>query len=366
MFLQEAVRQTTDLQQPLKALDLCAAPGGKSTLLQGMLHPQSILVANEVIKSRANLLADNITRWGAENVIVTNNDPRDFARLEDYFDLMVVDAPCSGSGLFRRDPEAVTEWSYENVILCSQRQQRILADALPALKPGGVLIYSTCSYAREEDEQIMEWLMDHFEMENLSLTIDPSWHIITTITEQHKAAGYRFYPDQLKGEGFFIACFRKKGTAHPPKKIKQQITLVPQREIARIRPWLKDAEGHMMMEHQGEVILLTPQTAEELPLLQKNLYLRKAGVKAGQLTTKELVPDHQLALSTCVAEDLPAISLTLDQALHYLRKDELQSGTDRKGWTLIRYNGMNLGWAKVLQNRMNNYYPKEMRILKDV
>ncbi|MCK7553513.1 RsmB/NOP family class I SAM-dependent RNA methyltransferase [Chitinophaga sedimenti] len=196
------------MQQPLKALDLCAAPGGKTTLLQSLLSNESILVANETIRARAALLADNITKWGAVNVVVSNNDPRDFARLEGYFDLMVVDAPCSGSGLFRRDPELIVEWSPENVALCCQRQQRILAEAMPALKPGGVLIYSTCSYSQQEDEEIMQWLLDNFGVENLPLPIDPAWGIVTTKTGE--AEGYRFYPDQLKGEGFFITCFRKR------------------------------------------------------------------------------------------------------------------------------------------------------------
>jgi len=364
MFLEEALRQTTDLSQPLKALDLCAAPGGKSTLVQAVLHPESLLVANDVIKSRAGLLADNITKWGADNVVVTNNDPRDFARLEEFFDVMVVDAPCSGSGLFRRDPEAVEEWSQENVMLCSQRQQRILADVMPALKPGGVLIYSTCSYAKEEDEQIMEWLLANFEMENIPLSIDPAWNIVTTVTDQHKAHGYRFYPDRVKGEGFFIACFRKKGEEGTVKKVRQQITSLPAKEAVRLLPCLKDAANLSFVDHKGEVIILRSSVAAELPLLQKKLYLRKAGVKAGQLTQKELIPDHQLALSTCISADLPAAELSLEQALRYLRKEELQLDLAVKGWTLMRYGGMNLGWAKVLPNRINNYYPKEMRILK--
>lgn len=364
MFLEEALRQTTDLSQPLKVLDLCAAPGGKSSLIQAVLHPDSLLISNDVIKSRANLLADNITKWGADNVVVTNNDPRDFARLEDFFDVMVVDAPCSGSGLFRRDPEAVEEWSQDNVILCSQRQQRILADALPALKPGGVLIYSTCSYAKEEDENIMEWLLANFEMENIPLTIDPAWNIITSVTDQYKAHGYRFYPDQVKGEGFFIACFRKKGEAGAVKKPHQKIAALPAKETARLLPWLKDAADLTFVDHQGEVIILRSSVAAELPGLQKRLYLRKAGVKAGQLTPKELIPDHQLALSTCISVDLPAVELSLEQALRYLRKEDLQLDLNVKGWALMRYGGMNLGWAKVLPNRINNYYPKEMRILK--
>ncbi|MES1226926.1 MAG: RsmB/NOP family class I SAM-dependent RNA methyltransferase, partial [Bacteroidota bacterium] len=143
MFLEEAVKQTCDLSKPLKVLDLCAAPGGKSTLLQSIISNESLLISNEVIKSRVNILSENITKWGAANVVVTNNDPKDFQRLPEYFDLIVIDAPCSGSGLFRKDPEAITEWSSDNVMLCSQRQQRILADILPCLKPGGILIYST-------------------------------------------------------------------------------------------------------------------------------------------------------------------------------------------------------------------------------
>lgn len=363
MFLEEAIRQTTD-GQPLKALDLCAAPGGKSTLMQGVLHPDSVLVANEVIKTRAALLADNITRWGAANVVVTNNDPRDFARLPGYFDLMVVDAPCSGSGLFRRDPAAIAEWSQDNVILCSQRQQRILADALPALKPGGTLIYSTCSYAVEEDEQIMDWLTENFELENIPLQLKPEWQIVETASQRHHAKGYRFYPGQVKGEGFFIACFRKIGAAGAPPKIKAVFSGLSKKETELVLPWLQNGAETALMAHNGEAIVLTPPLAKEIPLLQKQLYIRKAGVKAGQLTAKELVPDHQLALSTCIRESLPAAELSPEQALRYLRKEDLVLDNAAKGWNLMRFNGKNLGWAKVLLNRVNNYYPKELRILK--
>src|SRR6187549_341233 len=203
MFLEQALKQTIDLSQPLKILDLCAAPGGKSTHILSLISKESLLVSNEVIRSRANILTDNIVKWGCSNVIVTNNDPRDFQRLENYFDVIVVDAPCSGSGLFRRDPEAIEEWSEQNVALCSQRQQRILADILPALKNGGVLIYSTCSYSRQEDELICDWLRNELIINNEELIISHDWNIVKS------DAGYRFWPDKLKGEGFFIACFRK-------------------------------------------------------------------------------------------------------------------------------------------------------------
>lgn len=363
MFLEEALRQTVPASAPLKALDLCAAPGGKSTLLQAALPAGSLLVSNEVIRPRAALLADNLSRWGTADVVVTNNDPRDFSRLEAFFDVMVVDAPCSGSGLFRRDPEAVQEWSYDNVMLCSQRQQRILADALPALKPGGTLIYSTCSYAREEDEQILDWLMEHENLVSLPLEIRPEWGIVATESPVRKAFGYRFYPDKVKGEGFFISVFRKEGEAAQPKKGRQKFTELPKKDAERILPWLKPGADVRMMAHDGEVLLLSPAVAEDMPQLQQ-LYIRKAGVKAGQLTGKELIPDHQLALSTIISPGLPGAELSLEDALHYLRREDLRIGDAIKGWALMRFRGMNLGWAKVLPNRVNNYYPKEMRILK--
>jgi 16S rRNA C967 or C1407 C5-methylase (RsmB/RsmF family) len=208
MFVAEAMRQCCDLTQPIKVLDLCAAPGGKSTLLQSILPEGSLLVSNEVIKARVNILAENITKWGAPNVVVTNNDPQHFQRLPGFFDVIVVDAPCSGSGLFRRDPAAIGEWSENNVALCSQRQQRILADVLPALKEGGILIYATCSYSRQEDEDIIEWLADCEQMDSIALELQPQWGITQTGTRN--AAGYRFFPDKVQGEGFFIACFTKK------------------------------------------------------------------------------------------------------------------------------------------------------------
>ncbi|TWF37102.1 16S rRNA C967 or C1407 C5-methylase (RsmB/RsmF family) [Chitinophaga polysaccharea] len=367
MFLEQAVRATVDLSAPLKVLDLCAAPGGKSTLLQSLITEDSLLVTNEVIKPRAALLADNLTRWGAANVVVSNNDPRDFSRLPGYFDLVVVDAPCSGSGLFRRDPELVSEWSLENVTLCSQRQQRILADVLPAVKDDGVIIYSTCSFSAEEDEVILDWLADHFELENITIPLDADWQIVPTVTTKRNCTGYRFYPDLLKGEGFFIACFRKKGSSQSIRKQKEsrQVALTArQREL--VAPWVNIPASWQYFLHQDEVLILPPLLATDITMLQQQLYIRKAGVKAGQLGQKELIPDHQLAASTILAETLPVVSLNLQQALLYLRKEDPGVNTDIRGWALVTYKGMHLGWAKFLPNRMNNYYPKELRILKEI
>ena len=180
MFLEQCLKQTIDLSLPLKVLDLCAAPGGKSTLIQSFLSEESLLVSNEVIKSRASILVENISKWGDENVIVTNNDPRDFSRLPGFFDVMVVDAPCSGSGLFRRDPGAIDEWSASAVETCAMRQQRILSDAYECLKQNGILIYSTCSYSPQENEDVCDWLLAEHNLTSLKISIKPEWNIVET------------------------------------------------------------------------------------------------------------------------------------------------------------------------------------------
>lgn len=367
MFVEQAMRHTCDLNAPLKVLDLCAAPGGKSTLLQSLISTDSVLVSNEVIKSRAALLGDNLSKWGGANVVVTNNDPRDFGRLPGYFDVMVIDAPCSGSGLFRRDPEAVSEWSPENVILCSQRQQRILADAWGALKENGILIYATCSYSKEEDEEIMEWIQEHLSAKNIPIPVSEDWHIVTTTAGPQQAEGYRFYPDKVKGEGFFITCFRKtSGDVYTAKKHRDSITPVAKKDQEKVAQWIKSLDNLFLMDHQGEVLIFPENMMPVVSLLQQHLYLRKAGVKAGQLAAKELIPDHQLAMSTMVRETIPQVMLTREQSLRYLRKEDPEVTTDVKGWALMMYEGMALGWAKILPNRINNYYPKELRILKEV
>ena len=194
MFLEQALKQTVDLSQPLRVLDLCAAPGGKSTHIQSLISPESLLISNEVIKSRSRILTDNIIKWGCENVIVTNNDPKDFQKLPNYFDVIVIDAPCSGSGLFRKDHDAISEWSINNVQLCSQRQQRILSDILPALKKDGILIYSTCSYSKEEDEDIVDWLANEFGVCSCKLMIENNSGIVEVESKTKKVFFLSFFP----------------------------------------------------------------------------------------------------------------------------------------------------------------------------
>jgi len=366
MFVEQALRQTVDLSAPIKILDLCAAPGGKSTLIQSLITADSLLVSNEVIKTRAGILTENITKWGAANTIVTNNDPKDFQRLENYFDAMVVDAPCSGSGLFRKDPMAIEEWSENNVQLCSQRQQRILADILPALKPGGVLIYSTCSYSTDEDEAIADWLINDCQLSSVNLQLNTEWNIVETISPLHKAQGYRFYPDQLRGEGFFIGVFRKPAAVaqeHNDKIPKSRSEKLPAKEIDIVRPYLQNPGAFFYIKQKEEILAVPLHLQQELAIIQSALYIKKAGIKLGTIIRDELIPDHELALSTILHQQISAVELELADALQYLRKQEIKIDAVKKGWSLVTYRHLPMGWVKILPNRVNNYYPKEWRIV---
>ncbi|MBL7700765.1 MAG: RNA methyltransferase [Ferruginibacter sp.] len=374
MFLEEALKQTVDLTKPLKVLDLCAAPGGKSTLIQSVISKESLLVSNEVIKTRVNILAENITKWGAANVIVTSNDPKDFQRLQNYFDVIVVDAPCSGSGLFRRDAQAIDEWSENNVALCARRQQRILADVLPALKTGGILIYSTCSYSKQEDEEIADWLIDELKVESLKLKVGENWGIVETVSERSGSFGYRFYPDKVKGEGFFIAAFRKPGSAeaitegisHPSATLRTKVKSkqpVTTKEIEAAGPYLVNADNYLFIKQNEETIAIPINLEDDFAVIQSALYIKKAGVRLGTIIRNELVPAHELAVSTIINPAVAKLEADHEAALQYLRKADIKIESGIKGWVLLSHQQLPLGWIKILPNRINNYYPKEWRIL---
>lgn len=359
MFLEQALSQTVDLSQSLKILDLCAAPGGKSTHIQSLISQESLLVSNEVIRSRVPVLKDNVIKWGAENVVVTQNDPKEVSSLKNYFDIIVIDAPCSGSGLFRRDPEAVSEWSLSNVKLCSMRQQRIIADVLPALKNDGILIYSTCSYSKEEDEDICKWLIDEMRIQNLKLKIENKWNVVES------SFGYRFWPDKVKGEGFFLACFKKSGmdddTPRKARKIPEQLN---KKELAIISNWLGMDTLHFF-KHENIIYMISGKHRAEIPILLQQLRVKYAGVGAGEIIHDKLIPGHALAMSSLLNESIPVNRLDHSHAIEYLKKKEIRIEPAVKGWQLVQYEGHNLGWINVLSNRINNYYPKELRILKE-
>jgi len=351
--------------EPVKILDLCAAPGGKSTLLNSAMNADDLLVANEIIKTRVPILADNLTRWGTANTIVTNNDPKDFERLPGFFDIVLVDAPCSGSGMFRKDPEAMTEWSEANVNLCHQRQERILAHIYPALKEDGYLIYSTCSYSHQENENILDWLCREFNMESIRIPINKDWGIVETQSALKRAWGYRFYPGKVKGEGLFAACLRKKEETSDLGSFKNSNNQkVDKQGLELVRSYIAEPEKFYFFKVNDDWLAINNEHKESMNLLAHRLYLKKSGVRIGKVAGRDLVPDHELALSTIINKDAVAqTELGYDEAIQYLRRDNLTIDTSNKGWSLMNYQGQALGWAKLLPNRINNYYPKELRII---
>ena len=361
MFLEEAVRQSVDLKQSLKALDLCAAPGGKSTLLQSILSKESLLVCNEVIQSRVSILRENIIKWGGMNVVVTHNDPADFECLEGFFDLLVVDAPCSGSGLFRRDKAAMEEWSLGNVQLCAERQQRILSDALKTLKEEGVLIYSTCSYSQAENENVVDWLLRDGSMVSIPLALDASWGITEIITNGGGYA-YRFWPHKVEGEGFFMAVFRNQ-SATKEKKNKSKKQFFPSVKDKTIAEAFVKSERDIEWIMQGKYITAVPAVHRDMMnYLMNELRVRYAGVEVGTVMHDEIFPEHALALATEIHPDRRMVSLNHGQALNFLRKENFEINDMPKGLQWLGYEGRGLGWIKNLGNRINNYYPKEWRI----
>jgi 16S rRNA C967 or C1407 C5-methylase (RsmB/RsmF family)/NOL1/NOP2/fmu family ribosome biogenesis protein len=364
MFLAHMLSGILGEKKGLRVLDLCAAPGGKSTLIASMLDKESLLISNEVIRTRASILDENMTRWGHMNTWVTSNDPRDLGRLYGYFDIIVVDAPCSGSGLWRKDPRALDEWSEANVQLCGERQQRILADVWPALKQGGVLIYATCSYSPHEDEEILDWLADKYDVTSVPVKLKEEWGIVSTISEKGMT-GYRFFPDKVRGEGFFIAALRKNEETNSlrPERFKT----VSDKRIQQQAGYLLSSNDAVFIQTDKEYYsALLPQHEQDLQILRKAVYMRKIGLKLGMPAAKEWLPEHEVALSIDASETLPSVDADREQALRFLKREEMGITDLPKGWQIVRYKGLGLGWIKSLGNRANNYLPKQWRIRMDI
>ena len=356
MFLETILKTIGVHQQPQRILDLCAALGGKSTLIASTMHPDSVLFSNEVIKSRVPALKENLTKWGAPNVIITQNDAADYGALDAFFDVMVVDAPCSGSGMFRKDAHAADEWSVENVMHCSRRQQRILQDSIPALKPGGWLIYATCSYSQEENEHIVASL------------IDDGWNPLSGVPEYPgvytSSSGFRFYPDKVNGEGFYIAALQKPiDDIHKSQSTGRMYKNSCTPALQFPTEWIAPEYTIAGYEWRNTLYGFSPAIQAVLPYAEQ-LNLQQIGIPIGEYKRDDLIPDHAFAMSTLVHADIQRIEVDLETALHFLRKNTIHIETPHPGWALITFKQMALGWIKVIPGRINNYYPTEWRLRK--
>ncbi len=361
MFLEQAVKHSVDINRPLKVLDLCAAPGGKSTHLLSLINQQSLLVSNEVIRSRANILCENLQKWSCPNVVVTQNDPSHFSALGGFFDLIVVDAPCSGEGLFRKEPESISQWSASNVDHCSQRQRRILADVFPSLKQNGILIYCTCTYNRKENEENLVWLAAQRDVEFITIPLQPDWGI-REVTE-NGIRGYRFFQHLVQGEGFFISAIRKKGR-EPDARIKHKDpSKTDTKTVAKIKPWILNADEYAYLTNKEEITLQPNHHVQEIEWLTYHLNAVQVGTTVASVKHEKVIPAHSLALS-CVLnkENITTINLTKGEALQFLRKETLTLRDLKTGYALVTYSGLGLGWVNGLGNRVNNLYPTHWRI----
>lgn len=363
MFLEQAIKEVLDPDQPIKVLDLCAAPGGKSTHILSLINKKSLLVSNEVIRSRASILSENIQKWGYGNVIVTNSDPERFKDIEGFFDLIVLDAPCSGEGLFRKDPDAMKEWSEDNVALCSGRQKRIISDVWPSLKQNGILIYCTCTYSEAENEENLKWLSEKSDLEFVDLTIRKSWNVEQV--EKGKVKGYRFYPHHVRGEGFFISVIRKTEYQKELriKQGKKVFSPVPKDSAEQLMSWIGDASGKVFQLFHDNILMLPEKYLNEIEFLSTHLHVVHAGVTMGISKHNKIVPDHAIALSVDINKDIfQCIHAGNEVALAYLRKETISIDRLSRGFSLVCYSGIPLGWVNVLDNRINNLYPANWRI----
>lgn len=362
MFIHHLVSTVLHGQKGLMALDLCAAPGGKTTLLSAMPHFRLVL-ANEIIQTRVPVLQENTIKWGAGHVFVSNNDPADFEKMGAMFDLVLVDAPCSGSGLFRKDEAAMNEWNPSLVSFCSARQKRILASAMHSVVEGGYLLYSTCSYSMEENEQNLDHIMDSGLFESIAVDVPVEWNIVESFSKIKNAKGYRFYPNKVRGEGFFCALFRKTGTTYSQYQDDAgKLELVKTPSV--LHDWINLSQEMRFFKKENEVFAIDEINLPALQQFKASLRLRKSGLRLGAEIRTDLIPDHELAMSGILSQNVPELDLSLEESIAFLRKDSIDKEGSLKGWILAKYMGIGLGWVKLVQGRVKNHYPMSWRILK--
>lgn len=331
MFLSHVLRQL--IKHPVTMLDLCAAPGGKTTCARTAIPDGSLLFSNEPIGKRAQILAENIQKFGHPDIVVTNNYPRDYKKTKLVFDVIVADVPCSGEGMFRKDAQAIEEWSLQNVEKCCQLQRSIITDIWDNLRPGGILVYSTCTFNAHENEENIAWLLNHYDAELIEIPVEKEWNITSSLignplNDGRKFPVYRFIPGLTKGEGLFMAVLRKAGdneNLNNPNDIRSDKIV---------------AEAN------------------------KKLKVLVHGVKKNIEKGKNIIPDHSLALSIVGNKGkFPAIEIDYSTSISYLRHEAIVLPPDSpKGIVTLQYRGVPIGFAKNLGSRANNLYPQEWRI----
>ena len=329
----------------IRALDLCAAPGGKSTHLASLLSDDSLLISNEVMPQRAHILAENATKWGYGNMMVTNNRPADFGKLEGYFDLLLTDVPCSGEGMFRKDEKAIEDWSPAYVLECAERQRSILTDVWPALKQNGLLIYSTCTFNKAENEDNIAWIAQELGAEIL------------------ESRHFYFHTDQ--SEGLFMAALRKTAPT-TQMRVKSKVTS-QKSQVTSLKSPLINSENWCIKEEKDLVYALPKAYEADFAILDKHLRWLKKGIGIATLKGKNQTPHIDLALSRHINKDaFITYELDLPTALHYLKGESITLPDAPIGYLLLTFKGVPMGWGKNIGNRCNNLYPDAWRIRMNI
>ena len=373
-YVQESASQFIDYilsgeeLQGKRVLDMCSAPGGKTTIYSTAVGEEGLVVANEYVRSRANILADNIRKWGMGNVLVTNNAPEHISQFEGWFDLVAVDAPCSGEGMFRKEEVAREDWSDDAVRMCAQRQMSILREAWQSLKEGGLLIYSTCTFNDEEDEGVLRDFLAEVGEEALEpsqkISIDAEWGIVCG--EVGPFQTFRFFPHKCDSEGLFVAVARRvesapQRTPKARKKVMQDVDKASRKELSR---WLQESERYSFAMVADTIYAYRTEQFKAVQSLSEGLTVIYSGVAMGQIFKGKLKPDW--ALSQFVGLERKAVAVAeVDEAsaLDYLRKRDISVGEMVEGMNLVTHKGRALGFAKRVGARSNNLYPNSLKIL---
>ena len=352
-----------------RVLDMCAAPGGKTTIYSTLVGRKGLVVANDISHSRAMALADNVQRWGMGNVVVTCNEPTHIGAFTHWFDVVAVDAPCSGEGMFRKMDEARSEWTPSSPDVCAERQREILAEAWRVLRPGGTLIYSTCTFNPTEDEGIVEWLMSEYgeELESADRVVtEEEWGVVRSDVGVFQC--FHFYPHKARGEGFFAAVARKcDGTVRRsmPKARRKLFSQCAKADVKELSRWVDDASEHSFMLVGEDIYAYNSAVAEAVVTLSENLSVVYSGVAMGRIFKQKLKPEHPLALYVGLNRDVvPIVDVSLEDALDYLRRNDIAASQFEEGINVVGYKGTPIGFVKRIGARCNNMYPKDLRIVK--
>lgn len=363
MFLEQVVRQ--HVSSPVRALDLCAAPGGKSTHLLSLLPQGSMLVSNEPMPLRAQVLAENVIKWGRAQAVVTKNEPADFAPLCSFFDFVLVDAPCSGEGMFRKDSYAVEQWSVANVRQCARKQREIVADIWDSLRPGGLMVYSTCTFNSEENEECVEWIASTLGAQVLPVEVAGEWNVTGSLTAEGLPV-YRFIPGYTRGEGLFMAVLRKDGDAAAVQPRMPRIKQADGKIVRQAAKWLRRPEAFDFLLQDDTLVAMPKEHTAAMLVLQQKMRVLHCALPLAVIKNGRLLPLHQLAMSTELeTSSFRSVEVSKDTALSYLHREALHFEDEPVGYLLLTYQDTPIGFAKNIGSRANNLYPAEWRIRKN-